>query len=119
VIICDDRRALDLPSRSFSLCVFLLVCFEHFLLPEFPFRGPLSERPKQLARAHLVISEINMVSRDVDSSFDVQTPLLENMVVGVPPVFEGLTKQIDKIVEQPLLGPKTKFPAGETPNVIS
>jgi hypothetical protein len=27
-------------------------------------------------------------------------------------VFEGLTKQLDKIVEQPLLGPKAKFPAG-------
>jgi len=48
----------------------------------------------------------------LDDSFDVQTPILENMVVGVPPVFEGLTKQLDKIVEQPLLGPKTKFPAG-------
>ncbi|KAF1835163.1 tubulin-domain-containing protein [Decorospora gaudefroyi] len=48
---------------------------------------------------------------DVDSSLDVQTPLLENMVVGVPPVFEGLTKQLDNIVEQPLLGPKTKFPS--------
>ncbi|EFQ96026.1 hypothetical protein PTT_03589 [Pyrenophora teres f. teres 0-1] len=47
----------------------------------------------------------------LDDSFDVQTPLLENMVVGVPPVFEGLTKQLDKIVEQPLLGPKAKFPA--------
>lgn len=53
------------------------------------------------------------VETDGDSSLDVQTPLLENMVVGVPPVFEGLTKQLDKIVEQPLLGPKTKFPAGE------
>ncbi|EOA90461.1 uncharacterized protein SETTUDRAFT_45648 [Exserohilum turcica Et28A] len=51
------------------------------------------------------------VETDGDSSLDVQTPLLENMVVGVPPVFEGLTKQLDKIVEQPLLGPKTKFPA--------
>lgn len=49
---------------------------------------------------------------DRDSSMDVQTPILENMVVGVPPVFEGLTKQLDKIVEQPLLGPKTKFPTG-------
>ncbi|KAI4934610.1 hypothetical protein J4E85_002468 [Alternaria conjuncta] len=50
---------------------------------------------------------------DTDSTFDVQTPLLEKkkMVVGVPPVFESLTKQLDKIVEQPLLGPKTKFPA--------
>ncbi|CAO2651826.1 Nn.00g001090.m01.CDS01 [Neocucurbitaria sp. VM-36] len=48
---------------------------------------------------------------EADSSFDVQTPILENMVVGVPPVFQGLTKQLDKIVEQPLLGPKTDFPA--------
>ncbi|KAI8943183.1 hypothetical protein NX059_001212 [Plenodomus lindquistii] len=46
-----------------------------------------------------------------DSAFDVQTPIIENMVVGVPPVFEGLTKQLDKIVEQPLLGPRTSFPA--------
>jgi len=44
--------------------------------------------------------------------FDVPTPLHENMVAGVPPVFEGLTKQLDKIVEQPLLGPKTNFPTG-------
>ncbi|CBX98667.1 hypothetical protein IAQ61_007715 [Plenodomus lingam] len=43
--------------------------------------------------------------------FDVQTPMIENMVVGVPPVFEGLTKELDKIVEQPLLGPRTNFPA--------
>lgn len=48
---------------------------------------------------------------ETDSSFDVQTPILENMVVGVPPVFEGLTKQLDKLVEQPLLGPKADFPA--------
>jgi tubulin gamma len=54
---------------------------------------------------------------NADSSFNVQTPLLENMVVGVPPVFEGLTKQIHKIVEQPLLGPKSKFPAGKTTNM--
>ncbi|KAF2851672.1 tubulin nucleotide-binding domain-like protein [Plenodomus tracheiphilus IPT5] len=46
-----------------------------------------------------------------DSAFDVQTPIIENMVVGVPPVFEGLTKQLDKLVEQPLLGPRTSFPA--------
>jgi len=31
----------------------------------------------------------------LDDSFDVQTPILENMVVGVPPVFEGLTKQLE------------------------
>lgn len=57
------------------------------------------------------------VKIDTDSAFDVQTPLLEKkkMVVGVPPVFESLTKQLDKIVEQPLLGPKTKFPAGRKP----
>jgi tubulin gamma len=48
----------------------------------------------------------------VDSSFDVQTPTLENMAVRVSPISEGLTKQLDKTVEQPLLGPRTKFPAG-------
>jgi tubulin gamma len=57
------------------------------------------------------MSEIKTDVGSVDSAFDVQTPILENMVVGVPPVFEGLTKQLDKIVEQPLLGPKAKFPA--------
>lgn len=45
---------------------------------------------------------------------EAQTPILENMVIGVPPVFEGLTKQLDKIVEQPLLGPKAEFPTGTT-----
>lgn len=49
----------------------------------------------------------------VDSSLDVQTPHLDKMVVGVPPVFEGLTRELDKIVEQPLLGPRAKFPPGE------
>jgi hypothetical protein len=48
----------------------------------------------------------------VEGGLDAQTPILENMVVGVPPVFEGLTKQLDKLVEQPLLGPKTEFPPG-------
>lgn len=47
--------------------------------------------------------------RDFDDALDAQTPIVENMVVGVPPVFEGLTRQLDKIVEQPLLGPKTEF----------
>jgi tubulin gamma len=70
---------------------------------------------RDLARPHFVILEVKM---EADSSFDAQTPLVENMVVGVPPVFEGLTKQIDKIVEQPLLGPKTRFPPGGTPYVI-
>ena len=50
---------------------------------------------------------------DVEDSFQAQTPIIENMVVGVPPVFEGLTRQLDKIVEQPLLGPKTSFPLGQ------
>jgi hypothetical protein len=46
-----------------------------------------------------------------DSSVEeVQTPLLENMVVGVPPVFEGLTREIDQLGEQPLLGPRADFP---------
>ncbi|KAF2867676.1 PLC-like phosphodiesterase [Massariosphaeria phaeospora] len=49
--------------------------------------------------------------RRADSVEELQTPLLENMVVGVPPVFEGLTRQLDKLVEQPLLGPWTEYPA--------
>lgn len=49
---------------------------------------------------------------DKHEVYEAQTPILENMVIGVPPVFEGLTKQLDKIVEQPLLGPKAEFPAG-------
>ena len=57
-----------------------------------------------------------MAEQEFDGSFDVQTPILENMVVGVPPVFEGLTRQLDKIVEQPLLGPKSDFPRGRNPN---
>jgi tubulin gamma len=44
---------------------------------------------------------------------EVQTPLLENMVIGVPPVFEGLTRELDKLVEQPLLGPRIAFPRRE------
>jgi tubulin gamma len=44
---------------------------------------------------------------------EAQTPLLENMVVGVPPVFEGLTREIDQLGEQPLLGPKAEFPPRE------
>ncbi|KAH7380452.1 PLC-like phosphodiesterase [Phaeosphaeria sp. MPI-PUGE-AT-0046c] len=47
---------------------------------------------------------------DFDCALDAQTPIVENMVVGVPPVFEGLTRQLDKIVEQPLLGPRSEFP---------
>jgi tubulin gamma len=54
-----------------------------------------------------------MLERQSDGEIHAQTPILENMVVGVPPVFEGLTRQLDTIVEQPLLGPKTKFPIGK------
>ena len=44
---------------------------------------------------------------------EAQTPLLENMVIGVPPVFEGLTREIGQLVEQPLLGPRSEFPSRE------
>lgn len=54
-----------------------------------------------------------MQNADSSSNFDAQTPILENMVIGVPPVFEGLTRQLDKIVQQPLLGPKSDFPRGK------
>jgi hypothetical protein len=53
-----------------------------------------------------------MDAQDYDNALDAQTPIIENMVVGVPPVFEGLTRQLDKIVEQPLLGPRSDFPKG-------
>jgi hypothetical protein len=53
---------------------------------------------------------------DAASDITVQTPLLENMVV--PPVFKGLTRQMDKLAEQPLLGPRTEFPAGKKPFVF-
>jgi len=53
-----------------------------------------------------------MADSQHDSSFDVQTPLLENMVAGIPPVFSDLTHQLDMLAEQPLLGPKAEFPAG-------
>jgi tubulin gamma len=55
-----------------------------------------------------------MVDQEYDSALDAQTPIIENMVVGVPPVFEGLTRQLDKIVEQPLLGPRSEFPRGRS-----
>jgi hypothetical protein len=54
-----------------------------------------------------------MQNTNSSSNFDAQTPILENMVIGVPPVFEGLTRQLDKIVQQPLLGPKSDFPRGK------
>ncbi|KAH7092204.1 PLC-like phosphodiesterase [Paraphoma chrysanthemicola] len=47
---------------------------------------------------------------NTDSSFEVATPIYENMVIGVPPVFGGLTSQLDKIAQEPLLGPKSLFP---------
>jgi hypothetical protein len=53
-----------------------------------------------------------MVEEEVEGALDAQTPIIENMVVGVPPAFVGLTKQLDKIVEQPLLGPRNDFPRG-------
>lgn len=59
-----------------------------------------------------------MVDRQENDTYEVheaQTPILENMVIGVPPVFEGLTKQLGKIVEQPLLGPRAEFPTGTYP----
>jgi hypothetical protein len=51
-----------------------------------------------------------MLERQGECATDAQTPILENMVVGVPPVFQGLTRQLDTIVEQPLLGPRAGFP---------
>ena len=42
----------------------------------------------------------------------VQTPLVENMVV--PPVFKGLTRELGKLAEQPLLGPRTEFAPGKS-----
>jgi tubulin gamma len=56
-----------------------------------------------------------MFEQEDDHALDAQTPIIENMVVGVPPVFQGLTRQLDKIVEQPLLGPKSEFPRGILP----
>jgi hypothetical protein len=53
-----------------------------------------------------------MMEQEFESALDAQTPIIENMVVGVPPAFVGLTKQLDKIVEQPLLGPRNDFPRG-------
>jgi hypothetical protein len=107
-----------------GICIFLscaevahtfvrvLRCTLHFPLLRYsipPIRRAVRFRNRR-SRSHFVMSEVKI---DADSAFDAQTPLLDNMVVGVPPVFESLTKQLDKIVEQPLLGPKTKFPAGQ------
>ncbi|KAH7555507.1 hypothetical protein BM1_07130 [Bipolaris maydis] len=48
---------------------------------------------------------------EVGNSLDVPlSPHPDNMVIGVPPVFQGLTRELGQIVEQPLLGPKAKFP---------
>ena len=38
----------------------------------------------------------------------VETPLLERM--GVPPVFTGLTKNLDKLAEAPSLSKDIEFP---------
>lgn len=52
-----------------------------------------------------------MIERKLENSPElVQTPLVENMVVGVPPVFEGLTRELGQLTEQPLLGPRAEFP---------
>jgi hypothetical protein len=69
-------------------------------------RGP---RPAGQAGIRIVSG---MIEQEFESAFDAQTPIIENMVVGVPPAFVGLTKQLDKIVEQPLLGPRNDFPRG-------
>jgi hypothetical protein len=54
-----------------------------------------------------------MMEEDLQDSPElVQTPLVENMVV--PPVFKGLTRELDKLAEQPLLGPRTDFPSGRS-----
>ncbi|CAI6332384.1 unnamed protein product [Periconia digitata] len=45
-----------------------------------------------------------------DNEDNEKTPLLQNMVAGVPPVFSGLNKELDQLVEQPQLGSKTSFP---------
>lgn len=74
----------------------------------------ISGAPYRIDTSHL-LSLLKMVDRQVEGTHEVheaQTPILENMVIGVPPVFEGLTKQLDKIVEQPLLGPRTEFTTG-------
>ncbi len=47
----------------------------------------------------------------------VEGSILEN-TVGVPPVFTNLTRQLDKLVEEPLLNPKISFPAGRTPQDV-
>jgi hypothetical protein len=50
---------------------------------------------------------------EVDAQPDlVPTPLTENMVV--PPVFKGLTRELDQLVEQPLLGPRADYPPGKS-----
>ncbi|KAH7132346.1 Tubulin/FtsZ, GTPase domain-containing protein [Dendryphion nanum] len=43
-----------------------------------------------------------------ESPESVQTPLLENMVV--PPVFKGLTRELNTLAEQPLLDSTAEFP---------
>lgn len=53
-----------------------------------------------------------MLERGMEESPEsVQTPLLENMVV--PPVFKGLTRELNSLVEQPLLDSTAEFPIRE------
>jgi hypothetical protein len=59
-----------------------------------------------------------MVDHEIDSALDAQTPIIENMVIGVPPVFTGLTRQLDKLVEQPFLGTRSDFPKGKTATIL-
>jgi hypothetical protein len=75
--------------------------------PHFRFRYP------EVHLRSVVISMAEPTSRRASSVDEAQTPLLENMVVGVPPVFQGLTREIDQLGEQPLLGPKAEFPSRE------
>lgn len=50
-----------------------------------------------------------MLEREMEESPEsVQTPLLENMVV--PPVFKGLTRELNTLAEQPLLDSTAEFP---------
>ena len=104
--------ALTLNLRMRLFIPFIVHTFPIYAIVLIPENSALVRFRNCRARKHFVMSEIKMDVGGVDSAFDVQTPILENMVVGVPPVFEGLTKQLEKIVEQPLLGPKAKFPTG-------
>lgn len=66
---------------------------------------------KDRAREQVRVQERGREQHPSSPVEEAQTPLLENMVIGVPPVFEGLTREINQLVEQPLLGPKSEFPS--------